>query len=455
MLANDHNTGKRIKERRSPNRTYFWFITLRWFIAAGICSTSLFAYLVLKVDLSIFTILIIALFILLFNCGCTFFKRYVNSYAKFANIQILVDLTALIFLVHYTGGIESPMMFCFVFHVVIAAILLSGVACYLQTTFALILMSGLSILEYAGIIPHIHVKKIFPNSNYDNGLYLLSMHFFFITSLYVSAYLAKMVTNQLRKREKEVTLLKNSCNIAYSQLKDVDTEKSEFTFKVTHELRAPLSAIQSLLKSIEEGYAGEISEKARDLIIRSERRTGFLLILVNDLLDLVTGKIGKVRKGEIKSVDINETVNSTLRLLEEKAKARDVLISISPMLGTATLNIVPDDLELILTNLVDNAIKYTKKDSTIKINSEFEDGVVKIEISDVGIGINKDDISKIFDEFYRAPNAKDIEVNGTGLGLSIVKNLINRYGGEIDVRSKSGQGSTFTIMFPVKSALSD
>lgn len=291
--------------------------------------------------------------------------------------------------------------------------------------------------------------KIFPHPVYNNGDYLLSMLFFLITSLYVSGYLATTIANNLRKRGKEVVVLKNNITDAYQKLESKDKEKSEFTYKVTHELRVPLSAIQSLLKTIEEGYAGEISEKARELIIRSEKRTGFLLILVNNLLDLVAGKIGEVRKGEIKSVDINEAVKNTVHLLQEKAKTKDVKIIISATPGPANLNIVPDDLELILTNLIDNAIKYTKKDDIVKIDNEFKEGVVKIEISDTGIGIHKDDLDKIFEEFYRARNAKDLELNGTGLGLSIVKNLIRRYKGNIDVRSEFGKGTTFTIMFPV------
>lgn len=448
MFSNTHIAGEKI-DRRGTHRTYFWFITLRWIIVVGICITSLLANLVLRIDLPLTAILIIALSILLFNIGCVSFKKYVKSYDRFANIQISVDLVALVFLAHYTGGIESPIIFYYIFHVIIAAILLSRRACYLQTTFALILISVLSLLEYFNVLNHIQIKVLFPNTNYDNGMYLLSMLFFFITSLYVSASLATTVSNHLRKREKEVVILKNSISDAYKRLEAIDKEKSEFTFKVTHELRSPLSAIQSLLKSIEDGYAGEISQKARDLIVRSEKRTSFLITLVNDLLALVAGKIGKPREGERKLIDINEAVNNTVRLMQEKAKAKELKLIINATPDPAYLSIVPDDLDIILTNLIDNAVKYTKQGGTIKINNIITNKDIKVEISDTGIGIHKEDLNKIFDEFYRSGSAKALEPHGTGLGLSIVKNLINQYGVNIDVQSELGKGTTFTVSFAV------
>jgi signal transduction histidine kinase len=443
-MAEKSSVEKELIERIS------WFITLRWIIVVGICSTSLIASLVLKISLPIKAILTIAFCILLFNIVCTSLKKNVKSHEWFANIQISVDWIALVFLVHYTGGIESPVIFYFIFHVIIAATLLSRKECYLQTTFALLLISVLSILEYFNIVPHVHINELFPDPVYDNWLYLLARLFFFITSLYVSAFLATSVTNHLRKREKEIVVLKNNITDAYKKLEAIDNEKSEFTFKVTHELRSPLAAVYSLLKSIEEGYAGEISHKAKELITRAEKRTGFLLTLVNDLLDLVSGKISKPREGEMKLVNINEAVKNTIHLLQEKAKSKNLELIINVLPTPSFINVVPDDLDLILTNLIDNAVKYTAKGGTVSINNILTEEKIKVEITDTGIGIHKDDIHKIFNEFYRADNAKSLELDGTGLGLAIVNNLIKKYEADIEVQSTLGKGTTFTISFPSK-----
>ena len=425
------------------------FINLRWIMVIGIFVTSKFAKFGLGIDLPIIPIFIVTFCILIFNLICLYLQKHVKSYESFANLQISVDWIALVFLVHYTGGIESPVIFYFIFHVIISAILLSEKKCYFQTSFALILIISLSILEYFHVIPHVHIKELFPNPVYDNGLYLLSIIFFSITSLYISAYLATSVNNRLRKRENEIVTLKNEITDAYNKLEAIDREKSEFTYKVTHELRSPLSAIQSLLKSIEEGYAGEISEKARDLVIRSEKRTSFLITLVNGLLDLIAGKIGKPKEGDIKLIDINIAVKNTLHLMQEKTKAKNLKIIIKTTPEPSYLNIVPDDFDIILTNLIDNSVKYTEQEGTISINSTITDKEVKLEISDTGIGITTEDLNKIFNEFYRSKNAKVAELRGTGLGMSIVKNLIKQYGGSIDVQSQIEKGTTVTISFPI------
>ena len=425
------------------------FINLRWIMVIGIFVTSKFAKFGLGIDLPIIPIFIVTFCILIFNLICLYLQKHVKSYESFANLQISVDWIALVFLVHYTGGIESPVIFYFIFHVIISAILLSEKKCYFQTSFALILIISLSILEYFHVIPHVHIKELFPTPVYDNGLYLLSIIFFSVTSLYISAYLATSVNNRLRKRENEIVTLKNDITDAYNKLEAIDREKSEFTYKVTHELRSPLSAIQSLLKSIEEGYAGEISEKARDLVIRSEKRTSFLITLVNGLLDLIAGKIGKPKEGDIKLIDINIAVKNTLHLMQEKTKAKNLKIIIKTTPKPSYLNIVPDDFDIILTNLIDNSVKYTEQEGTISINSTITDKEVKLEISDTGIGITTEDLNKIFNEFYRSKNAKVAELRGTGLGMSIVKNLIKQYGGSIDVQSQIEKGTTVTISFPI------
>jgi signal transduction histidine kinase len=136
--------------------------------------------------------------------------------------------------------------------------------------------------------------------------------------------------------------------------------------------------------------------------------------------------------------------------MQEKTKAKNLKIIIKSTPEPSCLRIVPDDLDIILTNLIDNSVKYTEQGGTISINSTITDKEVKLEMSDTGIGIIKEDLNKIFNEFYRSKNAKATNLRGTGLGLSIVKNLIKQYGGNIDIRSEIGKGTTVTVSFPVE-----
>jgi signal transduction histidine kinase len=136
--------------------------------------------------------------------------------------------------------------------------------------------------------------------------------------------------------------------------------------------------------------------------------------------------------------------------MQEKTKAKNLKIKIKSTPTPTYLRIVPDDLDIILTNLIDNSVKYTEQGGTIRVNNLLTDKEIKIEISDTGIGITKDDLNKIFDEFYRSKNAKAVELHGTGLGLPIVKNLIERYGGSIEIQSEIGEGTTVTVSFPIE-----
>lgn len=128
----------------------------------------------------------------------------VHSFHNFANFQIGVDWIALIFLIHYFGGVESPLMFYFIFHIVIAAILLSRRNCFFQTIFASALILSLALFEYVNIIPHIFLPPLVISSFYNQFFPLLTYLFFFISALFITFYLATSITTKLREREKEL-----------------------------------------------------------------------------------------------------------------------------------------------------------------------------------------------------------------------------------------------------------
>ncbi|HHT9126106.1 MAG TPA: sensor histidine kinase [Candidatus Brocadiia bacterium] len=427
-----------------------WFIDLRWFAILGVLIGCGIAWSI-QIQLPFFPLLYTAGAILIYNLICFLFLRWLFPYNFFANTQICIDWLALTTLVHYSGGLESPLIFYFIFHVIIAAILLSRRACFLQVTLVFFLILGLTILEFFGVVPHVKIKELMPLALYNNTKYVLSALFFFASALYVSAYLATSVTAKLRKREEALVQLRDSIAKAHKKLETLDKAKTDFTYKVTHELRSPLSAIQSLLKSVEEGYADHVSEKAKEVIVRAERRTGFLLDLVNDLLDLVAGRVEKPKEGDLKLVDISVIIKNVITLMQSKIKGKGVLLQMdlsqSPS-GGLTLHAVPDDIEIIITNLVDNSIKYTPPGGQIRISTKRIDNAIKLDVSDTGIGIPEKSKSRIFDEFYRAENAKQVITEGTGLGLTIVKQLVHRYKGEISFVSELSKGTTFTIVLP-------
>jgi signal transduction histidine kinase len=216
---------------------------------------------------------------------------------------------------------------------------------------------------------------------------------------------------------------------------------------VAHELRSPISAVQSMLKVLEEGIVGPITSKQQDLVQRSERRVSTLLSLVNDLLDLAAGKMEQLR-GEKKKVALNEIITKVTELLRTRAEEKGLKFEVDIVEEPLALVGIEDGLERVFMNLVSNAIKYTPTGGSVTVRAWSEDNQIRVKVSDTGIGIPAEALPRIFDEFYRAKNAKAIEMEGTGLGLSIAKDVVEQHGGQISVESTEGEGSTFRVTLP-------
>ena len=144
-----------------------------------------------------------------------------------------------------------------------------------------------------------------------------------------------------------------------------DRAKSDFVQMVTHELRSPLSAVQSMLRVLEEGYVGPITSRQQDLIQRSKRRVSFLLALVNDLLDLAAGKIEQL-KGEKKEVALNETMTKVTELVQTSAEEKGLELKVEIAEEPLVLVGIEDGLERVFMNLVSNAVKYTPAGGSVE-----------------------------------------------------------------------------------------
>jgi len=148
-----------------------------------------------------------------------------------------------------------------------------------------------------------------------------------------------------------------------------------------------------------------------------------------------------------------DCISKALAGVERKARDKSITVSsnVDPSLGL----IVGDGFSIneMLTNLLFNAVKYTPENKTIRIEAQNMDDYVQITVADTGIGIPGDELGSIFDEFFRASNARKLEKDGTGLGLSIVKQIIERHGGRISVQSRQGQGTKFTVTLPKNSSM--
>ena len=235
---------------------------------------------------------------------------------------------------------------------------------------------------------------------------------------------------------------------AYKMLKDLDKNKSQFVRMVTHELRSPVQVTTSLLNVLSRGYVGDLNEKQIDLVERAQKRLQFLQTLISDLLDLAAGKAEVMATTERGLVPLNNLIQDMQTRFE--APAHDKGLSLRVEYPTEKLNVWGDQSELdrMISNLVSNAVKYTLK-GEVRLLLERVDGAARIVVADTGIGIPEEALPHLFEEFFRADNARDLQAAGTGLGLSIIKDLVERYDGQIEVQSVEGEGTILTLTLPL------
>ncbi|MGQ9647539.1 MAG: ATP-binding protein [Thermodesulfobacteriota bacterium] len=253
------------------------------------------------------------------------------------------------------------------------------------------------------------------------------------------------VKNDLGETMGSVTVLQD-----ISHLKELDKMKSEFIAMVTHELRAPIAAVEQQLTVILNKMAGEVNEKQEQMLRRAKERTKGLLDLIRDLLDLSKIEAGKMVQYK-EPLNLQEVIQRVVDLMKAASENKKIDLQFSPPPHVPLIHADRNSMEGIFTNLISNAIKYTPEGGKVWIELGEEGGFVKATVSDTGIGIKKEDLSRIFDKFYRVKSSETREIVGTGLGLSIVKSIVDAHLGTITVDSEEGGGTTFTILLPKES----
>lgn len=231
-------------------------------------------------------------------------------------------------------------------------------------------------------------------------------------------------------------------------LKALDQAKSEFLNIASHELRTPMTSIKGSLGLLTSGVMGDLPKDPLRLVEIAESETDRLIRLINDILDMAKIEAGKLPL-KLSWVHLEELLTATRQGLGGLAETAQVKVEIieSPDLE---VYIDKDRIQQVITNLVSNAIKFSPKDSSVKIGFELEEltQVIRVFVSDEGKGISPDDQKRIFEKFRQATSPDSPLVKGTGLGLAIAKALVEEHNGLIGVESTPGRGSTFYFTLP-------
>jgi signal transduction histidine kinase len=217
----------------------------------------------------------------------------------------------------------------------------------------------------------------------------------------------------------------------------------QFLSVLSHELKAPLNAIDGDLKMIKDRQFGSNLDAYDEILDRSLERVKGMRNLILDLLDLTKIETGKATQ-KLEKVSIRKIVQMAVDTIRPYSIQKDVDIYVNTR-EAIEMKADPGEIEIIMNNLISNAVKYNKNGGRVDIFLEKVESLVKITVSDTGIGLKKEDLEKIFEDFVRIKSSQTREVTGSGLGLSIVKKIVDMYKGTIDVQSEPNKGTTFVI----------
>lgn len=416
-------------------------IRLRWVAGFSILFSTGIASALLGVSLQIGPLLLIGALVLIYNAALALACRDSISPKGIARIawgQILLDWLAMIALVHFTGGITSPALIYFVLHAALSGMVLLPWQVRSLAMLAILMVGGLAWAERLGWLPHISIAELDLNNDlHRNTTYITAVMFFFGSTVFVLSELVTRIVQRLRQREERIRQLLEA--------------RSTFVRVATHELRAPLAAGLSLMKNIEQGYAGELTEQQAALIGRVINRLEGLRTLIDDLLTLARSREATTAHAPLEPESMRTNL---LRILEREApNAEHKGVTLHSELDDDPGIVMAGEvgLQIVFGNLLNNAIKYTPEGGQVSVRYRVDRAahLAEVTIADTGIGIPAEDMPNIFNEFFRARNVKAGPIVGTGIGLSTVKTLVDRYRGTLILESEEGKGTTVTLTLPL------
>jgi signal transduction histidine kinase len=371
----------------------------------------------------------------------------------FAICVMVLDLGALMVTVYFTGGLASPLLPFFAFHMAIGTIMIATRIMYLIAGMTSLGALGLYVLQARGILPAHPVGASTLDMGSAHELNLLTL----VVALFGIVYLTDSVTGRFKQRNIELyrtgEMLRertDELQRLLEQIERLEERKSHYMRISAHQLRSPVGTIKAALQVLVDGYVEPSTDRGQKLLRGAAERADGLLAIINDLLELAKIREGRGRKAPWnREINVNQLLADLVDSLQPYADERGVEL-LPEFAGVAILAWgLPPDLVHAFENLLYNALKYSDRGGRVTVRLRVGGETCVIRFIDEGIGIPSDYVDQVFFEFVRAPNAKRHAEEGTGLGLPIVKEVVEAHGGRITARSRVGAGTTFTIRLPL------
>lgn len=419
-----------------------WFVQLRWLAVVAVASAVLASQHVLHLLPEEVTV---ALWI---GCGAllatnAFYAVRAVSCARprlYLLSQIFTDVLLIAYLLHFSGGLENPLFILFIFHVILASILLSRHEACAVTGFIIILFFALGALEYANVLSH-YTLKLFPHVGGRDGAgpavehaahslpFLIGMSGAFAALAAGTAYFTTALVGHLR--EKQVQLLHSERLSTLGQL----------VAYLAHEINNPIGIISTrmkLLLSDDENLRSE--EFCRESAEIADRQAARVSQVVHSLLGYA-----KKHPSEDSACRLDEAAHEALNLLEIESRRPGIRVAAEGIRSSARVPMSRHELVQVFVNLLQNAADAMPAGGLLTVKTSVASGRARADVTDTGDGIAPETLPRIFEPFFTTKSRQ----GGTGLGLPICRSLLKAAGGAIEANSPPAQGSTFTLTLPL------
>ena len=427
-----------------------WFIRIRWMSIGILILATFIVRNLFEVSIREIPIYVLSGILILLNFGHLFVLRriqraddslIVDRIRLSIHVQILTDLVILTCILHFSGGIENPMVILYFLHLIIASSIFSARQTFWHAGFALLLAALLVLLESYSIIPHYHLEGFFHPDLYQNPLFIYGAGFIFMfTSVLVVSLSQMIISRSVRIEETYVKVNR--------ELEKKDKLQHQYVLRVTHDIKGHLAAITSCLSVLRAKIIGDLTQDQEEFVNRAYERTELLTKFVKDLLNLTRMRLSQ--EHDFTEFALPEIVLHAVSTAQIQAREKGIDLSVFIDPSVAKIYGNPITVEELYTNLLLNAVKYTPDGGKVSLTVRNRPDHVISQVSDSGIGIPKEDIPKIFNEFFQAGNVSKEIKSGSGLGLSIVKQIVDNHHGRIWLDSEEGVWTKFYFTLPKK-----
>ena len=371
-------------------------------------------------------------------------RRHTTWLKSHVWIQIVIDLAVLTVAIHFIGSVETPAVFMYLFHIILACIFfppwqsLAVVATSASLYLACLALESLGLLAPATML----VPGGLPDrSAWGAGSWLAHLGFTFAIWV-VIWYLASRLAGALRQRDR------NLAN-ANTRLQASIEERARHMLQTTHQLKAPFAAIHANAQLLLRGTCGPLPAEAREVVQRIAARCVMLSQQVIDMLQLANLRSAGQTSPTLVELDLAAVISASLARFDAAATQRNIriLADVQP----CVIHAVEDHLKMLVDNLLSNAINYSFDGGTVYVSCSGQaNAAARVVVCDEGIGIPAEKLPKIFEDYYRTSEAAHHNKESTGLGLAIVRHVARSAGIQVQVESSQGQGTRFTLTIPSK-----